>query len=150
MSKEKKNKLGEKLNQLEEQLKRALADYDNLKKRSEEEKKTVVKFASALIIVKFLEILDNLEAAQKNLNDSGLELVIKKFKELLVSENIREIQAEGEIFDPNLHEAVAVIDGERNDEVVEVVQKGYQLDEKVLRPVRVKVTKSNPKVGSAK
>lgn len=131
-----------KVEELEAQLKRALADYDNLKKRSEEERKSVVKFANTVLIVKFLDILDHLETAQKNLNDQGLELVIKKFRDLLVSENIKEISAEGKGFDPNLHEAIAVVDGNHDNEIVEVLQKGYEIDGKVLRPARVKVTKS--------
>lgn len=142
MSKEKKDKANEKVRQLEDQLKRALADYANLQKRTQEEKQAVVKFANTVLLVKFLEILDNLEAAQKNLSDQGLELVIKKFQDILASENIKEIKAAGEKFDPNLHEAVSVTDGEEDDRIVEVLQKGYSLDDKILRPATVKVTKS--------
>lgn len=146
MAKEKKDKSNEKIKQLEEQLKRALADYANLKKRSEEERQSVVKFANTVLIVKFLEILDSLETAQKSLKDQGLELIIKKFKDVLASEKITEIEAENRIFDPNLHEAVSVVEGAEEDKIVEVFQKGYGLDGKVLRPARVMVTKSSQKV----
>lgn len=146
MTKEKKDKANEKIKQLEDQLKRALADYANLKKRAEEERQTVVKFANTVLIVKFLEILDNLETAQKNLNDQGLELIIKKFKDTLASENIKEIEAENKLFDPNLHEAISLVDGEEDNQIVEILQKGYELDGKVLRPARVKVTKNSEKV----
>ncbi len=147
MAKEKKAKEKDlKAVELEGQLKRALADYANLKKRSEEERHAVVKFANTVLVVKFLDILDNLEAAQKNLNDQGLELVIKKFKDLLTSENIKEIEAENKKFDPNLHEAIAVVEGEENDKITEVLQKGYSLEGKVLRPARVQVTKVSEKV----
>src|SRR3990167_8508466 len=99
MSKDKKVKEKElKVAELEAQLKRALADYANLRKRSEEEKHSVVKFANTVLIIKFLEILDSLETAQKNLNDQGLELVIKKFKDVLASENIKEIEAQDKKF----------------------------------------------------
>ena len=130
-----------KVEELAAQLKRALADYDNLKKRTEEEKQAVVKFANTILIVKFLEILDNLETAQKNLGDQGLGLIVKKFKDVLASENIKEIDTRGKKFDPNLHEAVATADGEAEDQIAEVLQKGYSLDDKVLRPARVKVTR---------
>ena len=99
MVKEKKHSEKDKTKALEEQLKRALADYANLKKRTEEEKTSVVRFANTVLIVKFLDILDNLETAQKNLNDQGLELVIKKFQDALKSEKIEEIKAlEGRSF----------------------------------------------------
>lgn len=143
MTKKEKSKLEKdnKVIELEAQLKRALADYDNLKKRTEDEKHSVVKFANTVLIVKFLDILDHLETAQKNLNDAGLALVIKKFKDLLASEKIKELEAEGKDFDPNLHEALSVVDGDKDNEIVEVLQKGYEIDGKILRPARVKVTK---------
>ena len=147
MSKEKKAKdKDSKVKQLEEQLKRALADYANLKKRSEAERHSIVKFANAVLLVKFLEIIDNLEAAQKNLNDQGLGLVIKKFKDVLSSENIKEIEAENKKFDPNLHEAISAVAGKEENKIVEVLQKGYELEGKILRPARVKVTKASEKV----
>ena len=145
MAKERKAK-DSKAVELEEQLKRALADYDNLKKRSEEERHAVVKFANTVLVVKFLEILDNLEAAQKNLNDQGLELVIKKFRDVLASENIKEIEAQDKKFDPNQHEAISVVAGEEDERITEVLQKGYELEGKILRPARVKVTKTSEKV----
>ncbi|HSX58463.1 MAG TPA: nucleotide exchange factor GrpE [Candidatus Saccharimonadales bacterium] len=146
MAKKKDDKNNERIKSLEEQLKRALADYQNLQKRTEEEKKQVIKFGNTLLIVKFLEILDHLEAAQKNLNDQGLELVIRRFKELLASENIKEIESEGASFDPNFHEAVAIVEGEEDGQITEVMQPGYFLDDKVIRPSRVKVIKK--KVGA--
>lgn len=146
MVKGKKEASEQKNKQLEEQLKRALADYDNLKKRNQEEKQAVVKLANTVLLVKFLEILDNLEAAQKNLNDQGLELVIKKFHDTLTAENVTEIEAEGKDFDPNLHEAISVIEGTDDGKVVQVLQKGYEIDGRVLRPARVQVSKRTVKV----
>lgn len=146
MTKEKKDKTSDKIVQLEEQLKRALADYANLKKRTEEERAAVVKFANSVLTVKFLEILDSLETAQKNLKDPGLDLVIKKFKDTLVSENIKEIAAQDQNFDPNLHEAISTVDGDKEGQIVEVLQKGYELDGKILRPARVKVVGKVEKV----
>ena len=124
----------------EHQLKRALADYANLQRRFEEEKKLVTKFANVVLLVKFLDILDNLEAAQKTLNSDGLELVIRKFKDLLKSEGVEEISAGGANFDPNLHEGVGMVEGNDDGKVGEVLQKGYSLEGKVIRPARVRVT----------
>ena len=72
----------EELARLEDQLKRALADYHNLEKRVEEERKLLSALASAIVIEKFLPVLDNLENAQKHLNDQGLEMVIKQFRDI--------------------------------------------------------------------
>ena len=141
--KEKKSKETKKIQTLENQLKRALADYANLQRRLEEEKKTVTKFANTVLLVRFLDILDNLEVAQKTINSEGLELVIRKFKDLLASENVKEISTDGARFDPNLHEGVGMIDGEKDGEIGEVVQKGYQIEDKVIRPARVRVTKKS-------
>src|SRR3990170_1700303 len=66
---------------LEDQLKRALADYRNLERRVDEERKLLSQLSSIILIEKLLPILDNLESAQKHLNDQGLEMVIKQFKE---------------------------------------------------------------------
>ncbi len=143
MAKGKHDKAAEKIKNLEDQLKRALADYQNLQKRTEEEKKQIVRFANTVLIVKFLEILDHLEEAQKSLQDQGLELIIRRFKEILLAENITEIGSEGENFDPSLHEAIAVVDGPDQDKIAEVLQRGYKIEDKVIRPARVKVAKKS-------
>jgi molecular chaperone GrpE len=126
--------------ELENQLKRALADYANLQKRVEEEKKTVIKFANAVLLAKFLEVLDNLEAAQKAHPNEGLDLVLRKFKDILEAENVKEVPTDGS-FNPELHEGIVTVEGEKDGEIAEVLQKGYLLGDKVLRPARVKVTK---------
>ena len=126
--------------EIEAQLKRALADYANLQKRTEEEKKTVIKFANVVLTAKFLDILDHLEEAQKTINSEGLDLVIKKFKDTLVSEGVSEISTQGVDFDPAKHEGIATVEAESAGEIAEVLQKGYELDGKVIRPARVRVT----------
>lgn len=127
--------------QLEEQLKRALADYQNLERRVAEERKLLSDLYTALIVEKFLPVLDNLENAQKHLNDQGLELVIRQFKDVLAQEGVEEIPAEGTQFDPNLHEAIETKEGPNKDTIVKVVRKGYKLGEKVLRVAQVVVEK---------
>lgn len=138
--KDKRSKEEKKIEDLEHQLKRALADYANLQRRLEEEKKSITKFANTVLLVKFLDILDNLEAAQKTINSEGLELVIRKFRDVLASENVEEISTEGVNFDPNLHEGIGMIKGKNDGEIGEIVQKGYQIEGKVIRPARVRVT----------
>ena len=138
MAKIRKNK---ELEDVKNQLNRALADYSNLQKRIEEDKKILVKFANAKLLVKLLEILDILEAVQKTVKNEGLYLSIKKFKEVLIAEGVQETNSQGKDFDPNFHEAVEIVSGNTNDKVVEVLTKGYTFEDKILRPARVKVSK---------
>jgi molecular chaperone GrpE len=124
--------------ELEEKYLRALADYQNLVKRVEREKELFVKFANSVLILKMIPVLDNLERAEKHLKDQGLELVIKQFKEALAGEGVSEIEAEGRVFNPEHHEAIATGKGEEG-RVTEVLEKGYKLGDKVIRPAKVKV-----------
>src|SRR3989338_5797062 len=121
-----------KAKQLEDQLKRALADYHNLEKRIEEERKLLTALSSAIVVEKFLPVLDNLQNAQKHLKDEGLEIVIKQFRDILATEGVEEVEAEGAQFDPNLHEATGVEQGENNNLVVRVVRKGYKINDKEI------------------
>lgn len=125
--------------QLEDQLKRALADYRNLERRVEEERKLLGQLSSAILIEKFLPVLDNLENAQAHLNDQGLDMVVKQFKDVLAQEGVEEIEAEGSKFDPKLHEAVETQEGENDDVVAKVLTRGYKLNGNVLRPAKVVV-----------
>lgn len=127
--------------ELEDQLKRALADYQNLERRVEQERRLLATLSSAILIEKFLPVLDNLENAQKHLNDEGLKIVLKQFKDILTSEGVSEIEAEGQQFDPNLHEAIETLDGTNDGRIVKVARKGYKLGDKVLRAAQVVVEK---------
>ena len=139
MSKKQLPKIDSKSKQLEEQLKRALADYQNLERRVEEERKLLGQLSSAILIERFLPVLDNLENAQKHLKDEGLEMVIKQFRDVLRSEGVEEIEAQGSKFDPNLHEATAVVEGQNDGMIAKVIRKGYKINSKVLRPAQVAV-----------
>src|SRR3990167_11514964 len=81
--------------QLEEQLKRALADYQNLERRVEEERRLIGQLSSAILVERFLPVLDNLENAQSHLKDQGLEMVINQFKDVLTQEGVSEIPSVG-------------------------------------------------------
>ncbi|KKS04787.1 nucleotide exchange factor GrpE [Candidatus Curtissbacteria bacterium RIFCSPHIGHO2_12_41_11] len=128
--------------QLEEQLKRALADYQNLERRVEEERRLLGQLSSAILIEKFLPVLDNLENAKKHIDDQGLEMVINQFKDVLKTEGVEEIVAEGTKFDPNLHEATEVAEGQNDGIIARVIRKGYKINNKVIRPAQVIVERS--------
>ena len=129
--------------QLEDSLKRTLADYLNLERRIEEERKQLSKLSSLILIEKLLPILDNLESAQTHLNDEGLQIVIKQFKDVLTSEGLQEIDAQDVQFDPNFHEAVEIKEGEMDNKIVKVLTKGYTIDGKTIRPTKVVVERKS-------
>ena len=135
----KTKKIEQKELDLEGQLKRALADYQNLERRIDEERRLLSALSSALLCGKLLPVLDNLENAQKHLKDEGLEMVIKQFNDVLESEGVEEITAEGSPFDPNFHEAVEILESEKDGVVLKVLAKGYKINDKVLRPAQVAV-----------
>ena len=127
-----------KIKDLELKWKRALADYHNLEKRIDKEKEFFVKFSNAQLLGNLLSVLDDFERAEKHLKDQSLSLAVNKFKEILQKENLEEIKAQGEEFNPELMEATEIVKGPKN-RVVEVVNKGYLLNNKVLRVAKVKV-----------
>ena len=130
---------------LKAQLIRALADYDNLRKRTEEEKVTWITFATQKFIQNLLPVLDSFEAAQEHLGDSGLAIAIGQFKDLLKQEGLEEIRPKvGELFDENLMEVTEVVVGskENNNKISEVVLPGWKFVEgMVVRHAKVKVYK---------
>jgi len=138
MSTKKKSILDKKLAEAEDKWKRALADYHNLEKRIVKEKESFVRFSNAQLWQKLLPVIDDLEAAEKHLKDQGLSLTLNKLKEVLKSEEVMEIKAIEEDFNPHLMDAVEIVEGPK-DKVIEVLNKGYLLGEKVLRPAKVKV-----------
>jgi len=125
---------------LENQLKRTLADYQNLQKRVVADQQDFVKFANAVLLTKLLPALDDLEKTQEHLKNAGLQLTIDKFKSVLQAEGISEIKLLNTVFDPKTAECVELIPGKK-DYIIEIVQTGYALQGRVLRPARVKVGK---------
>mgnify|MGYP001564387741 CR=1 FL=1 len=115
--------------QIQAQLARALADYDNLRKRGEAEKDTWVKFSSERILTKLLPILDSLREAQNHLQDSGLAITIRELEKVLIEEGIEEITPQkGEAFDESCQEAIEVVKGNKkdNNKISEVVLSGWK------------------------
>ena len=146
---EEQNKLEERVSELENQLKRAVADYQNLEKRISEGRSELTSFVGGELIKSMLPILNHLEqvvdGSRSILSERseskdwfrGVELAVKEFKQVLQSEGLDEIPADG-VFDPALHEAVDTREGDDNI-ILEVVRKGYNLNGKVLRPAQVVV-----------
>ena len=124
---------------------RAIAEFDNYKKRTQKEKEEIYSIAKADVVLGLLPVIDNFERAEKFSEDKnveeGMALIRKQFNEFLKKIGVEEIEAEMKPFDPNFHNAVLHEDREDVDEniVVEVLQKGYKLGEKVIRHAMVKV-----------
>ncbi len=143
MKADKTGKLEQKISELEDKWKRAIADYHNLEKRVTTQQTDFVKFANAALIGRLLNIIDDLKRAASHLNDQGLTLIINQLNDLLKTEGVTEIDAQDKPFDAHTMEAIDTVDGPQN-QVVEVTTAGYTLDDKVLRPAKVKVGKGEP------
>jgi len=131
---------------------RLQADFDNARKRWDRDRQDFVKYASEGIVVELLNILDDLERAvelaqekHQDLNTflKGVEMILAHLYDLLKKYSVRPIDAEGKLFDPNYHEALIQEDNNEVPEhtVLEELQKGYFLNEKVVRTAKVKVSK---------
>ncbi|MBI2303998.1 MAG: nucleotide exchange factor GrpE [Chloroflexi bacterium] len=125
---------------------RAQADFLNLKRRTEQERSDILRFANATLILNLLPIRDDLERALDAVSTAmagftwleGVRLIHRKLQALLEAQGVTQVKAEGELFDPNLHEAVMFEEGEEG-KVIEELQKGYKLHDRVIRPAMVKV-----------
>ena len=138
-------KLKAELDKKNDVLLRTAAEFDNYKKRTEREKAGVAEYARAGIIKQLLPILDNIDRAAGADKESpdyikGIELIVKQLEGLSEKLGIEEIAKQGDAFDPNLHEAVMHIEDENLGEnvITDVFQKGYKINEKVVRPAMVK------------
>lgn len=130
---------------------RKQADFQNFSKRKEKELEELRKFSSEKIITKFLGSLDNLEraveasSATKDFDGlvKGVEMIIRSLQDIMSSEGVEEIKASGE-YDPQYHHAVSVEDNAdfKENEIVRVLQKGYTMKGKVIRPAMVSVKKA--------
>ncbi len=126
-------------------LARTLADYDNLKRRTEEEKISWTKFSSLSIISRLLPIMDMLEKAQEHLKDSGLAIAILEFKKVFIEEGLEEVNPKiGSEFDEGTQEVIEVVDGKVDNMISEVVVTGWKYkDGNVVRHAKVKVSRSS-------
>ena len=140
--------LESKIEESEDKYKRLQAEYSNYMRRTQQEKETIGIFANEKIITELIPVIDNMERALDACPDKedalykGVDLVYKQLKDSLAKFGVEEIEAEGAEFDPNVHMAVLQesVEGVEPNKVVMVLQKGYKLGIKVIRPTMVKVS----------
>ncbi len=135
-----------KIAELNDKYLRSLADYQNLEKQTRTWRNDFVKFANQDLILKLLEVLDDLEKAREHLNDDGLKIIIDKLNTILKNNGLEELDVLGKEFNPELMEAIQTEPGEEEHRVLKVVQKGYILNERVIRPAKVVVSTTLNKV----
>ena len=132
--------LEKQISDLREQLARSMADYSNLEKRVEGQRQMFITLATVSIIVKMIDILDDLRLTQAHLQDPGLKITIDKFLNVLKVEGLDEIKTEGKSFDPSIMECIETADGKDNS-IITVKKTGYTLNGQVIRPAQVIVGK---------
>jgi len=142
------------LEQEKERRLRLQADFENFRKRTDREKLDARNFGPQNLVKDLLSVVDNLERAISHARDSeggdlqgllqGVELVERELRGALGKHHVSEVEAQGKPFDPAVHEAMAqvVVEGKEPNTVVEVLQKGYQLRDRLVRPARVVVAKA--------
>ena len=133
---------------LQDRLLRTAAEFDNYRKRVERDRRDVADLAVADAVQDLLPIIDNLEralqaAAEQDPLRKGVELIHRQMEDLLRKRGVRPIEALGADFDPNIHQAVAheESDTHREGEVMEELQRGYRLGDRLLRASMVKVAR---------
>jgi molecular chaperone GrpE len=130
--------LKQRLEELEANWKRAVADYRNLEKRISHQQAEFIKFANSSLIDKLLTVLDDLERAKQHLKNKGLSLAVDQFHRVLETEGVQPIKTQHQPFDPQTMDCAELVPGPKNT-VVKVIQKGYTLNDRVLRPAKVEV-----------
>lgn len=137
------------LDQLKEQQLRQFAEFDNFRKRTQREKAEIYQNATADCVLLFINVLDNLERALESSGGesdirTGVEMIVTQFQDALAKLDVHEIPAQGEPFDPEVHNAINQVEDENfgDNTVCQVFQKGYQLGDKVIRHAMVVV--ANP------
>ena len=146
-SDEVEEKLNSEIEELKNQLLRLQADFVNYKNRTEREKSNSIILANEGLILKLLPVLDNFNRAFthvkiENEANKGFVKIKEQFESILKTEMVEEIESDGAVFDPNLHNAVMTEskDGVESGIVLETFEKGYKIKDKVIRPSMVKVS----------
>ncbi|MEX2415508.1 MAG: nucleotide exchange factor GrpE [Paenibacillaceae bacterium] len=129
---------------------RVQADFDNFRRRSRQEKEEFAKYASSKLIEQLLPVLDNFEralATGRETTDTesllkGVDMIFRLLSQVLEQEGLKPIEAVGQPFDPEFHQAIMQVESAEHVEgtIVEEIQKGYNLKDKILRPAMVKVS----------
>lgn len=142
-------KLRQQVDELNDKYIRQAAEFDNFRRRSAKERIELVQTAGKEVIIDLLEVLDDSDRAQKQLEEAqnveqireGVQLVFNKLRKILTSKGLKPMETVGQEFNPDLHEAVTEIDGgeDMKGKVVAEVQKGYFLNDKIIRFAKVVV-----------
>jgi molecular chaperone GrpE len=127
---------------------RALADYENYRKRSDRERATAARSGKREVILSLLDLLDGFDLALRHMVDApapmtqGMDALHRKFLSLLQAQGVTPMTTVGETFDPQLHDAIGLVENEEvpPGTVAEEVQRGYLWGDEVLRPARVRVS----------
>src|SRR5690625_3722470 len=137
------------LEETKERLLRVQAEYDNFRKRTQREKEAALKYRAQEVIEELRPVMDNFERAlQVEAKDEaakniiqGVDMIYRQLQTALENQGVNEIKTDGEIFDPNLHQAIAQVneEGFESGQITETLQKGYELKDRVIRPAMVKV-----------
>lgn len=138
----------EKIAELTITLQRLQAEFENYRKRAEKDSGLQREYASAPVITKLLPIIDTFEIAIKNSKDpekfrKGMELIYAELMSVLKNEGVRKIDAAGKQLDPYLHDAMMAVEAKdkSKDTIIEVLQEGYKLKDRVIRHSKVKIAK---------
>lgn len=140
------NEFEKKYNDVNEKYMRTLAEYDNYRKRTIKEKESIYPEAKAVVIEKFLPVMDNFQRAIDSAENKdgfydGVVMLKKQMDDVLIALGVEEIKSVGEEFNPEFHNAVIHVDDDEQGEnvIVEEFQKGYKIGERVIRHSMVKV-----------
>ena len=152
-SEEESPSLEEEIESLKDQVLRAKAEVQNVRRVAEQEVRKARLYGVESLAKNFLSVGDNLERAIESLNEDskpedleeGLKLILKSYEDALETGGIISIDPKGEPFNPEQHEALSVIENEdlEPNSIVEVIQRGFMIQDRVLRPAKVIVTKKN-------
>ena len=114
-----------------------LADFDNYKKRVVKEKEEIKRSANEKLLLNIIELVDDMERGLEYTNDEGLIMIYNKFKKFLTDNNVKPIPTNGEKYDCELHEAVSIVECGQNGRIIKTIEKGYYLNDKVIRYAKV-------------
>lgn len=138
-----------KLDEYTNHLKRLQAEFENYQKRTDKERHQVSQYASERVITKILTIVDDFDRAVESIKDEkdreGVSMIAKELHKLLDEEGVKPIEAVGQVLDTTRHEVMLIEEGEEDGRVLEELQKGYTMHDKVIRYSKVKVCKHGGK-----
>jgi molecular chaperone GrpE len=144
-------KVGEERDGYKDQLLRTMADFQNFRKRVRDEQRQIEERANERLIVELLPVLDNFERALVGMESGatleavveGIKAIDRQFRAVLDGQKLKRVDSVGKQFDPEHHDALALVETTEHEEgtVIEEVESGYRIGERVIRPARVRVSK---------